>query len=156
VQQGVPGHVQVAAGGEQVLGQVVGGEGGVGSRVGQHGVVTLVGDHHYAGTGRPLRIHDKPGVDAVAHQLHIPVTPGDIGAAPADERHLGPVHREPGGDVRTGTAAVRGYRGRGVAALGQREGRPGDRVSHQVTNDDDARHVVTTSIPNWVGDAPRG
>jgi hypothetical protein len=42
---------------------------------------------------------------------------------------------------------VRGYRGRGVTALRQRKGRAGDRVSHQVTNDDDARHVVTTSIP---------
>jgi len=51
---------------------------------------------------------------------------------------------------------VRTYRGRGVTALGQRKGRAGDRVCHQVTKDDDARHVVTTSIPNWVGDAPCG
>jgi hypothetical protein len=113
-----------------------------------------VGDHHHAGAGGPLRVHDQPGIDPVAHQFHVTVAPGDVGATPADERYLSPVRRQPGGDVRARPTAVRGYRGRGVAPLRQWKGRAGDRVSHQVTNDDDARHVVTTSIPNWVDDAP--
>ena len=149
VEQRVTGDMQVAAGREQVLGQVVGGQRRVRPRVGEHRVVALVRDHHHAGPGGPLRVHDQPGVHAVAHQLHVPVAAGDVGAAPPDERHLGAVHGEPCGDVRPGAPAVHGHRGRRVAALGQGKRRVGDRVRHQITNDDNARHVVTTLI-TWL------
>ena len=38
-------------------------------------------------------------------------------------------------------------RGRSVTALCQRKGRMSDRVGHQITNDDNTRHVVTTLLP---------
>ena len=146
VEQGVPGDMQVAPGREQVLRQVIRRQRGIGARVGEHGVVTLVGHHHDAGPGLPLGVHDQPRVDPVAHQFHVPVTAGDVRSAPSDEGHLGPVNGEPGGNIRAGATAVHGHRGRRVTALGQRKGRVRDRVRHEIANDDNACHVATTLI----------
>ena len=139
-QQRVPGDVQVRARYEEVVRQVVGRQRGVGARVGQHRALALVGDHDHAGPGGPLRVHHQPRVDAVAHQLHVPVPAGDVRAAPSDEGHVGTVGAEPGGDVGAGAATMRGHLSGRVAAARERQRRVGDGVRHQVANDNDAGH----------------
>jgi hypothetical protein len=69
------------------------------------------------------------------------LAPGDVGTTPPDEGHLGTIHGQPRGDVGARTAAMHGDGGGSVAALGEGKRSVGDRVGHQVTNDDNARHV---------------
>jgi len=135
------------AGREQVLGQVIGGQGRHWRPGRHHGVITPVGDHHHARPGRPLRIHHEPGVHAVAHESTVPV-PARMSAHRAARRR--PLrsrprpatprcsHRNPPPCMLTWP----GYRC--PSREEERRERPCRSSDH---NDDNACHVVTTLVP---------
>jgi hypothetical protein len=110
-----------------------------------------MGHHDHAGSRGTLRVHHQASVNPVTHQLHIAVPPRDISPAPADESHVSAVHRKPGSDVGARTAAVHRHRSGRVATPGKRENRVGDRIRHEITNDNDPRHIVITSSRKQVG-----
>jgi len=69
--------------------------------------------------------------------MSAPRLPTNATSVPSTASHAAMFAPEP--------AAVHGYGGGSIASPGQRVERVGDGVCHEITDDNDARHVVLTS-----------